>query len=1027
MRHLYAFDYERILARWVFSIFLLLTTLVGYSQGLVKGQVISEDDRQGIPGINVLIKNTTQGTVTDAAGNFQIQASPNAVLVFSGVGFIRQEVPVNGKSQLDVKLVVDNRQLNEVIVVGYGTQKKSDLTGAVSSLDSKEFNKGVQTSVDQLIAGRAAGVQITQASAEPGGGVTIRIRGANSINANNEPLYVIDGLPIDNSPVVPNSPVITDGAVRNPLNALNPADIESIEILKDASATAIYGSRGANGVILVTTKKGTKGKLKVNYNAYTAFQNVTKTIPMLNTQQYISLLNDLKKDQGLAPEFTSEQIAAIGNGTNWQQEIYRPGYTRNHQLAFSGGQDKFNYYASVNYYDQKGVIISSGIKKYIGRANLTYNDDRFKFGLNLNSSLVKDDFVPNGVSINEGAGVVNTAIFQDPTLPIRDANGNYAQTLIVNLENPVALANEVTDVAETNRTFGNIFAEYFILPELSVKVNAGTDRQTARRDSYLSRQTRRGQATNGIADAQASSASNYLLELTARYSKTFSDIHKVEVLGGYTYQQFENNYIGAGSQNFSSDALLFNNLAAGARSTFDVASGRNQNQLQSYLGRVNYNLLDKYLLTASFRADGSSRFGENNKFGFFPSVALGWRIKEEDFLKSVAVLSDLKLRGSYGLTGNQDIGSYKSLVLLGPQGNAIFDGVSYVGVSTTQLPNANLKWETTGQLDIGLDFGFFGNRLTGSIDYFNKNTKDLLLQLPIPRTTGFSTTFKNVGGMKNQGLEITLSTVNIQKPFTWRSSVNFSLIRNEVTDLAGLPYILQGEAGFSKDFSIIRKGEPLNSFFGYVIDGVYQLGDNIKSSPQPLASPGDYRYRDVNGDGQITTADRTILGSPFPSYTFGINNDFAYGPLTFSFFLQGVQGSSVFNLNRTESENPISFRRNRLAESYTDRWTPTNPTNNNPSGIAPKVAYATNINSHAVEDASFIRLKTVQLAYNLPLAKLNFIRSAQLYVTGQNLFTITNYTGSDPEVSAFGTSNVRADYNSYPLTRTYTVGLNLNF
>lgn len=1027
MNYIYLIRRAKVSLRAQLSALLFLLTLTAYSQNAIKGKVTSEDDRGGVPGINVLIKNTTQGTVTDAEGNYQIQAAPNAVLVFSGVGFIRQEVAVNNKSQLDVRLIVDTRQLNEVVVVGYGTQKKSDLTGAVSSLDSKEFNKGVQTSVDQLIAGRAAGVQITQASAEPGGGVSIRIRGANSINANNEPLYVIDGLPIDNSPVVPNSPVITDGAVRNPLNALNPADIESIEVLKDASATAIYGSRGANGVILVTTKKGTKGKLKVNYNAYTAFQDVTKTIPMLNTQQYISLLNDLKKDQGLAPEFTAEQIAAIGAGTNWQKEIYRSGYTRNHQLAFSGGQDKFNYYASANFYDQKGVIISSGIKKYIGRANLTYNDDKFKFGLNLNTSLVKDDFVPNGVSINEGAGVVNTAIFQDPTLPIRDANGNYAQTLIVNLENPVALANEVKDVAETNRTFGNLFAEYFILPELSVKINAGTDRQSARRDSYISRQTRRGQATNGIADVQVSNASNYLIELTARYSKVFNQIHNVEVLGGYTYQQFQNDYVGAGSQNFSSDALLTNNLVAGARTTFDVGSGRNQNQLQSYLGRLNYNLLDKYLLTASFRADGSSRFGQNNKFGFFPSVALGWRIKEENFLKAVTVLSDLKLRGSYGLTGNQDIGSYKSLVLLGPQGNAIFDGVSYVGVSTTQLPNPDLKWETTAQLDLGVDFGLFGNRLTGSIDYFHKNTRDLLLQLPIPRTTGFGTTFKNVGAMQNNGLEITLNTVNIQKPFTWRSSVNFSIIRNEVTDLAGLPYILQGEAGFSKDFSIIQKGQPLNSFFGYVIDGVYQLGDNIASSPQPLANPGEYRYRDVNGDGQITTADRTILGSPFPNYTFGFNNDFSYGPLTLSFFLQGVQGSSVFNLNRTESENPISFRRNRLAESYTDRWTPTNPTNANSSGIAPKVAYATNINSRAVEDASFIRLKNVQLAYNIPVTGLKAIRSAQLYVTGQNLFTITNYTGSDPEVSAFGTSNVRADYNAYPLTRTYTVGLNLTF
>lgn len=1004
-----------------------LIPVVALSQVVLTGKVTSEDDPGGIPGINVLIKNTTQGTVTDANGTYQLQAKPNAVLVFTGVGFIRQDVPVNSKAQVNVRLIADNRQLNEVVVIGYGTQKKRDVTGAVNSLDPKDFNKGVQTSVDQLIAGRAAGVQVTQASAEPGGGVTIRIRGANSINANNEPLYVIDGLPINNSPVVPGSPIVSDGAVRNPLNALNPADIESIEILKDASSTAIYGSRGANGVVLITTKKGSKGKLKVNYNAYTAFQNVTRTIPMLNTQQYSNLLNDLKKDQGLAPEFTQEQLAAIGNGTNWQKEIYRQGFAQNHQLAFSGGQDKFNYYASVNYFDQKGVVISSGIKKYIGRVNLAYNDDRFKFGLNLNSSLVNDDFVPNGVSVNESAGVVNSAILQDPTLPIRNPDGSYGQTLIVNLENPVALANEVSDAAQTNRTFGNLFAEYFVLPALSIKINAGTDRQSARRDTYVSRQTKRGQAANGLASVQTSNSSNYLLELTARYSKTFKSIHNVELLGGYTYQQFEFDALGSSSQNFASDALLTNNLAAGTRSSFGVSTDRSQNQLLSYLGRVNYNLLDKYLLTASFRADGSSRFGENNKFGFFPSVALGWKIKEESFLKNLNVLTDLKLRGSYGLTGNQDIGSYKSLVLLGPQGQAIFDGTPYVGISTTQLPNPNLKWETTGQLDVGVDFGFFSNRLTGTIDYFYKNTKDLLLQLPIVRTTGFSSTFKNVGGMQNQGLELTFNSVNIQKPFSWRSSVNFSLIRNKVTDLAGLPYILQGEAGFSREFSIIRKGDPLNAFYGYQIEGVYQLTDDIKNSPQPLANPGEYKYTDINGDGKLTTADRTILGSPFPNYTFGLNNDFAFGPLTLSLFIQGVEGSSIFNLNRTESENPISFRRNRLAESYTDRWTPTHPTNNNSSGIAPKVAYAGNINSRAVEDASFIRLRNVQLAYNLPVAKLKFIRSAQAYVTGQNLFTITNYTGSDPEVSAFGTSNVRADYNAYPQTRSYILGLNLTF
>jgi TonB-linked SusC/RagA family outer membrane protein len=1006
---------------------LALITYAGFTNAQVlKGKVTSANDQSPLPGINILVKNTTTGTTTNTDGTYEIQAAEDAVLVFSGIGYLSQEIPVKRRSQINIQLSDDTRQLNELVVVGYGTQKKRDLTGSVSSLDSKDFNKGVQTSVDQLISGRSAGVQVTQASSEPGGGVSIRIRGANSINANNEPLYVIDGLPINNASVVPSSTVVNETAPRNPLNALNPNDIESVEILKDASATAIYGSRGANGVILITTKKGTKGKLNVNYSVSGGISKVAKTVPMLSAKQYIGFLNDLRADQKQAPEFTGEQIAQIGDGTNWQKEIFKTGSVQNHQLSFSGGQDKFNYYASLNYLDQKGVVISSGIKKYVGRVNLNYTDDKFKFGLSLNSSNVKDDFVPNGVSVNEGAGVINTAIFQDPTLPIRNANGNWAQTQIVNLENPVGLANEVSDFATTNRTFGSVFAEYFFLPELSAKINIGTDRQDSRRDIFTSRLTKRAEGTKGVASVLTSNSSNSLIEFTARYNKALNKNHSLEILGGYTYQEFEVSSLSAGAQNFPLDALLTDNLAAGSQSTFSLGSGRTKNQLLSYLGRFNYNLYDKYLLTASIRADGSSRFGDNEKYGVFPSVALGWRIKDEVFLKNVNTVTDLKFRASYGLTGNQDIGSYKSLVLLGPQGQAIFDGTPYVGISTTQLPNPDLKWETTSQLDLGIDFGLFENRLTGSIDYFDKQTKDLLLQLPIPRTTGFTSTFKNVGGLKNSGFELSLTSINVTAPFTWRSSANFSTVKNKVTDLGTLPLILGGSAGFTNDFTIIRKGDPLNAYYGYIVDGVFQQGDNIAASAQPLSRPGEYKYRDVNNDGAINSADRTILGSPFPKFTYGLNNDFTYGPFNFSFFFQGVQGNKMFNLNRTESENPISFRRNRLAETYTDRWTATNPTNKNSSAIPVAVAYTSNVNSRAVENASYLRLKTVQLTYNFPTAKWKNVRGVQVYVTAQNLFTITKYTGFDPEVSAFGSSNVRADYNAFPLSRTFTAGLSIN-
>lgn len=1010
----------------LFGLLLLAITDIYAQSSYILSGTVRSDTGEALPGVSILVQGRSKGTVSDIDGRYTLDVEGSETFVFSAIGYLSQTIPLSNRNLLDITLAEDTQQLGEVVVIGYGTQKRRDITGSVGSLGSRDFNRGFQQSAAQLISGRAAGVQVTQSSSEPGGGASIRIRGANSINANNEPLYVIDGLPIDNSPVSPSSPVVSDPSPRNPLNSLNPRDIESIEILKDASATAIYGSRGANGVILITTKKGSEGKLNVNYNISGGIQSVANRVEMLNASQYISFLNDLRSDMGQAPEFLPEEIAAIGEGTDWQDKIYRDAYLQEHQLAFSGGQGNFNYYVSLNHANQQGVVLNSGIKKYLGRVNLNYSDDKVNFGVNINSSLVEDQHAPSGVSINENAGIIYSAIFQDPTLPVFNEDGSYGITRIVNLENPFALSREVIDNASTTRTFANVFAEYFVIPELSFKVNLGTDRQHSRRDAYITRLLKRGEGTRGIANARANEAANNLVELTTRYGKTFN-VHQLEALFGYTFQEFEYRQLLAGAQNFPLDALLTDNIGAGAQPTFTVGTGRQRNQLQSYLGRVNYGLLDKYLLTVSFRADGSSRFGENNKFGFFPSAALGWRISDESFLSQSNTISDLKLRASYGITGNQEIGNYNSLVLFGPQGQAVLGGASQVGISATQLPNPDLKWETTGQFDIGIDFGILRNRISGSVDYFYKRTNDLLLSLPIARTTGFSTVLKNVGGMKNSGFELTVNSINIQRRlFEWRTSLNFSTLRNEVTDLGELPFILAGSAGFINEFSIIRKGVPLNSFYGYQIDGVFQLNEDIASSAQPLARPGEYKYRDVNGDGIINAADRTVLGSPFPDYTFGVNNDFAFGPFSLSIFIQGVQGSSIFNMNRAESENPISFRRNRLAEVYTDRWTPSNPTNANSSSVPVAVSYASNVNSRAVEDASFLRLKNVQLSYTIPSEKLRVIRGAQIHLTGQNLFTITNYSGSDPEVSAFGTSNVRADFNAYPLTRTFILGVNIN-
>ncbi|MCC6288720.1 MAG: TonB-dependent receptor [Chitinophagaceae bacterium] len=995
---------------------------------VLEGQVTDKGNKAPLEGASIVIKGTTNQTLTNNKGQFTLKTGQKLpyTLQVTIVGYKSIETEVD-RSPVKIELEQDVQSLSDVVVIGYGTQKRKDLTGSVASISPKDFNKGSNVSVDNLIAGRAAGVQVTQSSSEPGAGVTIRIRGANSINASNEPLYVIDGLPIDNSTITPTSAAVTESAPRNPLNSLNPSDIASIEILKDASATAIYGSRGANGVILITTKHGRKGRLSVDYNVSGAVQEVAKKIPMLSASQYISLLNDLKAAQGLAPEFTDADIAAIGKGVNWQDEIFRKGYTQNHQLSFSGGQDKFTYYASLNYLDQSGIVISSGIKRYTGRVNLNYTDTKFKFGINLNAAKINDDYVPNGVSINEGAGIVNTAIFQDPTLSVYNADGKYAQSSLVNLENPLGLANAVTDYAVTGRTFGNAFLEYFIIPELSIKINGGTDIQSSRRDTYIGRNTKKGSNANGIASVQTTNSNNALLELTARYAKTFNN-HSLEVLGGYTWQNFGWNILSSGAQNFTTDAFGTDNMAAGSASTFTINTFKSRNQLKSFLGRINYTFNDKYLLTANFRADGSSRFGADNKYGYFPSLALGWHVNREYFFRNIHTVSTLKLRASYGSTGNQEIGNYRSLVLLSTQGQAIFGNAAEVGISTTQLANPNLKWETTKQFDAGIDFGLFEDRITGSVDYYNKNTKDLLLELPVPTTTGFATTLTNIGSMNNRGFEFTLNTVNLRGKFNWTTSVNFSTVKNKVTGIGGLPYIQQGSAGFFSNFSILQVGLPLNSFYGYQVAGVLQKGEQY--TPQPLSAPGDLKFLDANGDKTINTSDRTILGSSFPDFTYGINNSLGYRRFNLSFFWQGAQGGKILNLNISESENPISFRRNRLSRSYTDRWTETNPTNDNPSGLSPAFAYVDasgTINSRAVQSSSFLRLKNISLSYDIPAPENFLFQSAQLYFVAQNLVTFSHYLGFDPEVSSFGTSNVRVDYNAYPLSKIYTLGLNVKF
>ncbi|MEO9146963.1 MAG: TonB-dependent receptor, partial [Ginsengibacter sp.] len=912
--------------------------------------------------------------------------------------------------------------LNDVVVVGYGTQRKSDLTGAISTIKADDFSKGVNASIDDLLKGKAAGVQVVQNGSQPGGGVSISIRGASSINAGTGPLFVIDGLPIDNSPVVMGTGqnYVTTPSPANPLSIINPGDIASIEVLKDASATAIYGARGANGVIMITTKKGVKGKITVNYNGYVGIQNISKYLQLMNAQQYKTTLNGIIAVGGGS---TGEKVNEIQQGgTDWQKALSRSNApVQNHELSFSGGNEKTTYLVSLNYYDQQGVVISSSYKRYNGRFNLASQiSDRFDIGLHLASSYSQNDLVPVGFGFNELAGVMYAAYNFDPTLSIRDSLGNYEHSPYITIDNPIALALGKNALSQNNRTFGTIFGNYKILPSLTAKLNIGADINTEQRNVYVDKTTLDGLAANGTASILNGQRSNYLIEGTLAYDRTF-DSHHLTVLAGATTQNFTNTANSSNASGFPSDALGTNNMGSGTQTTYQVGSSKASNSLLSYIGRVNYSFKSRYLLTGTFRADGSSRFGENNKFGYFPSVAAGWKISQEDFMKNISVINNFKLRASWGQTGNQEIGNYQSIVTFASGPNGVFNEEQTATQVPARLANPNLKWETTTQTDIGIDFSILNDRLSGSVDYYQKKTFDMLVDLPVPTSTGFNSILSNVGSIRNEGFEFSLQSLNVKGDFSWNSSVIFSTLKNKVLNLGSIPQIITGSAGVVSQISLIRPGLPLQSFFGYKIIGVWQKGDDFSKTKDPVV-PGDLKYLDVNGDGTVNANDRVNLGNSFPKFSWSFGNSFSYKRISLDVFFQGVQGFKMLNNNLVDTYFPVNFRRNKLAEPYINRWTTENPSNKFPSFVTPLDQGQKPVNSYTVEDASYLRLQTATISYNFQLLK----NTQTVYLTGQNLFTITKYDGIDPALNPNGTANFRVDFNAYPSARVFMLGIKLH-
>lgn len=987
---------------------------------------VSDQSGVGLPGVNILIKDSQTGATTDESGKYAIEiADRPATLVFSFVGYISQEIAVGNQTSIDVVLKQDDKLLNEVVVVGYGVVKKRDLTGSVASIGSTELKEQPVSSFNQALQGRVAGVQVTNSSNAPGGGITIRVRGGNSISASNDPLYVIDGFPVTNPD--PASGANNSVVYPNPLAAINPNDIESIEVLKDASATAIYGSRGANGVVLVTTRRGKEGQATVDFEAYYGVQQITKMLDMATAEEHTAAKNEQLRNLNFAERYGNpngaypKKPAEYGIGTNWQKEIFRTAPIRNYQVSISGGTDKIRYLISGNFFNQEGIVITSDFKRFTSRVNLDAKiSKRVKVGTNFTISRSTN----NSVNETGSSSLVGLALRASPASPVFDANGNY-QLLNVgpgsgfsSVANPVAVAKTSTNTLLTDRILGSVFTDISIAEGLTARVSLGADVLNTRRNLFYTPQTLIGNTVNGYGSNGSANNLNLLNENVLTYSRTRGS-HAFDIVAGVTFQSNREERAYAEAQDFPSYSLGANNIGMGNK-PLPPRSALNKWGLNSYLGRVNYRLSDKYLFTVTGRIDGSSRFGTNNKYGFFPSGAFAWRVSDEAFMKSVKAVSDLKFRVSYGVTGNDGIGLYNSLSQY-TTSRTVFGDLEALASQASRIANPDLRWEKTAQFDLGFDLGLLGNRLLLTADYYIKKTSDLLLPVELPATTGFTTVTRNIGSLVNRGFELGINTVNLDGALKWKTNANFSMNRNEVLKLNNADQIFTAN-------SIVKVGESVGSFYGNVFDGIWQTAEQIKAAGNLARAgdlPGAIRYKDINGDGVFNEAtDRQILGNGLPKFIFGITNNFTFKGFDLSVFIQGVQGNKILNDTRKsmETSDPSD---NLLRTVIEGAWRTDKPSNTLPSI---RQWRSTGTDSFYIEDGSFVRLKNVSLGYVIPF-KPGWIKRVRAYVSGQNLVTLTKYRGFDPEVNSNFSSNTQygLDSYAYPAARTYTLGASLSF
>lgn len=986
----------------------------------VKG-VVSSENGETLPGVSVTVKGTTIGTTTNASGEYSLSVTnSDAILVFSSVGYDKQEIVVGGQTTVNVVLKSDVKALTEVVVVGYGTQQRKDLTGAVASIKGKELENVPVRGPLEALQGRVAGVQIVQNSGSPGATPNVRIRGVTSLNAGNDPLYIVDGVPITGD-----------------INVVNPNDIQSIEVLKDASATAIYGARGANGIIIVTTKRGKSGKTSFNVSAYTGIMDVRRQIPMLDAYQERDYILNANANAGTAEvrlglDTLFRDGKAVYN-TNWQDEMYRQGAISNYELSLRGGNDKTTYAASLGYFNQKGVVISSGFDTYRGRFSIDHQaSNRFKTGANILLSTAKRDRVPEGDDLN---AVITNAMRMLPFSPVYGADGNYTFVDQIQRPNPVGLANLTSWFTINNRLVGNIYGDYDIGKGLSFRSTLNIDYSGTRDERFTPSSIQGGAARP--ATASYGDVFTWISENTLNYAQSFGK-HSVSGLLGYSVQASKIFNLSAAGNQGATDNITTLNAAATPTA---ASSSKSSWGLVSFYTRFNYSFNDRYLITATLRRDGSSRFGADKRYGLFPSVSVGWRLSEESFMRNLTFINDLKVRASIGVVGNQSISDFGAQGLYSTGSNY----VGKAGIALSAIPNPNLSWESTTQSDVGVDFSLFSNRLHFTADAYLKKTKDLLLLVNLPTTSGFSSALQNVGDTQNKGLEFSISAQNITgavKGLKWNSSFNISFNQNKIIKLSNNNADIIQTSSDATFFStspvgIGRLGQPIGVFYGYVYTGrVYATTDEAKAanmrdgSPTgPLYVAGDMIYKDLNGDGVINDADRTIIGNANPKFIAGLTNNFTFKNFDLSIFLQASYGNDIYNQTRQSSNR--SFVYNAATTEVLRSWRKEGDVTDVPRGTPSTIGRNGLVSTRWIEDGSYLRVKTATLGYTVPavLLKKLGVDNARIYVSGQNLFTFTKYSGMDPEANfRTGLPLLQGiDLGTYPQVRTITCGINLGF